>query len=645
VTAPRLSPGQAVAGKYTIRTALGYGGATATYSAQVPPGRDVVVKVFSPQIAQRPDVLGVLQLVATVTASLGDAAAPVLESGFDPQTGAPYLVTDLSPLPSLAQTVERGVLTAADVVLVLRGIARAVDAAHGQRLVHGALKPANVFVGPGPQRAVRVSDFGVAIARSAVPTQEGFAIAAPWMAPEQMQGSPGTPASDVFSAALVAFHALTGKSFWRSCQGPQPDFAALQQEVGAARPAPSSRARELGVTLPTGLDGALGRALSLNPAERYTSIGDLADTLAKAGGAAGKMAQTMPLSAMPQAAQDMLRRVAAQPQGQQQAAQQQAAAQQAAFEAGSTLAVSAPSELGWPPGPQAQPQAPPQPQGQPMGMQPPMQQAMPQPMQQGMQPPQGMQQQQPQGSPMQQQQQPVLTPYGGFQAPPQQPPGMQPGSMPPMGGPMGQAAPMYPQSESVVVPKSKGGLFIILALVGLVVVAAVVVVVVILRQRAVEATLPAEATSQPAQTAASTGTAPPASAAATAAATASTAPAVETQPAGSASSAPAASGSETPQAAAPDQAELTIVCVPDCETVSLDDKALDANDAGVVVPDPMSVAAGAHTIAVTKTGYLPQTKKVTLKPGQKAKQTFFMTKPGAVVTPKPCGKFLERCPN
>jgi hypothetical protein len=47
-----------------------------------------------------------------------------------------------------------------------------------------------------------------------------------------------------------------------------------------------------------------------------------------------------------------------------------------------------------------------------------------------------------------------------------------------------------------------------------------------------------------------------------------------------------------------------------------------------------------------RASYVTQTKKFTLKAGQKAKETFFLTKPGAAVAvPKPCGKFLERCPN
>ncbi len=61
--------------------------------------------------------------------------------------------------------------------------------------------------------------------------------------------------------------------------------------------------------------------------------------------------------------------------------------------------------------------------------------------------------------------------------------------------------------------------------------------------------------------------------------------------------------------------------------------------------EPQQLAVGPHTIAVGKATYLAQTKRVTLKSGQKVKETFYMTKPGAVAVPKPCGKFLERCPN
>ena len=46
---------------------------------------------------------------------------------------------------------------------------------------------------------------------------------------------------------------------------------------------------------------------------------------------------------------------------------------------------------------------------------------------------------------------------------------------------------------------------------------------------------------------------------------------------------------------------------------------------------------------VTKATYLGQSRKITLKPGQVDKETFFLARPGPAVA-KPCGKFLERCP-
>ncbi|MGD0527518.1 MAG: hypothetical protein ABSE49_20415 [Polyangiaceae bacterium] len=651
MSAPRVAPGQVIAGKYSIRAMLGYGGATATYTAVLTPGRDVVVKLFSPQLAQRSDVLGALQQVAAAMGALGDAALPILESGFDPQTGAPFMVTDLASIPSLTQTIERGALPPAEVVLLLRGIARSVDAAHGQRLAHGALKPNNVFVGDAPQRAAKVTDFGVGVARAALPSNEGYAIAAPWLAPEQMQGAPGGAPADIFSAALVAFYAATGRSYWRSCQGASPDLAGLQQEMAAARVPPSARAREAGVTMTTAFDGALVRALSLNPGERFGSVGELADTLAKAGGAAPKnLAMTMPLNAMPQAAQDLIRQHSAAAVGNAATMMAPSPLSQPPpdYGGGSTLAINSPADAAWMaqhvPSTQAAPQPGPQP-------------AMPVPVPVPQQPMQGFQGQamSPQGAPGPGAMLP--TPYGGFQAPAPPP---QMGGVP-MGGPMPAGAQAgysgRPQPESsVVVPKSKAPLFIVLAIVGLLVVGGVVALVLFLPRHGGTAsndtkpeTTQSAATPPPSTTAATTASTPPP--AATTAAT--NAPPVETVDAGGAAAqvvadggVAAATAGEGADAAASASPELTIVCVPDCDAVKVDDKALDTSDAGVVPALPLEVAVGPHTIVVGKASYLGQTKKVTLKAGQKLKQTFYMTKPGAAApVAKPCGKFLERCPN
>ena len=80
---------------------------------------------------------------------------------------------------------------------------------------------------------VRLVDFGMNRVRAIVPTEAGDTHAAPWMAPEQLEGGAAGAASDVFSVGLVAFFALTGASFWRSVSGASLDAASFRNEVTA----------------------------------------------------------------------------------------------------------------------------------------------------------------------------------------------------------------------------------------------------------------------------------------------------------------------------------------------------------------------------------------------------------------------------
>ena len=623
MTAPQLPPGHVIAGKYTVRAPLGYGGATATYAAVLPPGREVVVKLFSPQLGQRRDVIAALQQAAAIVNTLPpELTSPVLETAFNPQTGAFFVVTDLVTLPSLiAQTAQGGPLQPPEVVALLQSIARVVDAAHAQNLVHGALKARNVFVGPAPGRPVKVVDFGVSVARAALPTNEGWAIAAPWMAPEQVQGAAPTPQTDVFSAALVAFYAATGKSYWRSCQGTSLDLGGWQQELAAPRVPPSARARELGVTLAPGIDVALGRALAPAPGERFASVSELAAALAQQ--AAPKMAMTMPLNAMPHAALEAMRR-ASPAQG------TPAAATPAQIAGGDTLAIQSPAEaMQWQ-----------QVQAQAAALAPTVAQpAVPQ-----MSPPQGMAP--PMGQPQMQQQNPNIplpTPLGGFQAqqgPPQ-------GSYGPPPGPA-YAQPQQPQyggprDSAVVLPKSRTGLVIGLVFGALFLIGGGLGVVFWLRSRTVEIPTQPVATTQTSTASGGTSSSPPPPPPTTAAGT-TTAPPVETQDAGPAE-ADAGGAAAAGDAGSSEPAALTIVCIPDCDTAKIDDKPVETTDAGVVSPDPVDVTPGAHTISVGKASYMAQTKRVVLKPGQKDTETFRLAKPGVIPVAKPCGKFLERCPN
>lgn len=289
MTAPHLSAGHTVAGRYTIRSLIAYTGEVATYHAASQQGQDVVLKLFDPTLGQRADVMSRLERVrAMVVALPRELVVPVIDSGYDVGTSAPFSVAELLRTPSLAQMVQSGPLLPNVVATILHGIARALDAAHAQQLFHHALKPTNIFVGPAPGYAVRIADFGASVVRSTSPTHESYANAAPWWAPEQLQPAAVLgAATDVFASALIAFHAMTGRSYWMSCQSSPPDLPVWQSEVMGQRSPMSQRASELGATVPASVDAVFARALSVNLLDRPRSVSEIANALGAAGSIAG----------------------------------------------------------------------------------------------------------------------------------------------------------------------------------------------------------------------------------------------------------------------------------------------------------------------------------------------------------------------
>lgn len=287
-----------MAGKYTIRSMLGFTGEVATYRAATNAGQEVVIKLFNPAVGQRADIMSQLERVRGQVAQLGhDAAVPVIDAGYDVGTSAPFSVTEYLQTPSLARLVATGPLSSDVVGALMMGLARFFDAVHAGGFHHLALKPTNVFVGAAPGYQVRVTDFEASIVRSTSPTHEAYAQSAPWWAPEQLQPAAVLgPATDVFASALLAFYALTGRSYWLSCQTAPPDLPAWQMEVMGQRVPVSERANALGATVNPMIDGVFARAMSINQPERPSSVLELANVLAAASGygqSGGDVAKTM----------------------------------------------------------------------------------------------------------------------------------------------------------------------------------------------------------------------------------------------------------------------------------------------------------------------------------------------------------------
>jgi serine/threonine protein kinase/outer membrane protein assembly factor BamB len=253
------------AGEFRLRARLGAGGMGQVYLGMSPAGRAVAVKIVRPELTQDAEFIGRFRSeVAAAKAVNGVYTAQVVATGL--YDNPPWLATVYIPGPTLEQVVdERGPLPEPAIWRLAAGLAEALRAVHGAGLVHRDLKPNNVLLAEdGP----RVIDFGVARALDAASrTSTGVTMGTPpFMSPEQAEGSPAGPASDVFSLGSVLCFAATGEPPFGDGSAP----SVLYRVVHAA-PALGAVAEPL--------RGLIGSCLAKDPALR-PAVSQLTSSLA-----------------------------------------------------------------------------------------------------------------------------------------------------------------------------------------------------------------------------------------------------------------------------------------------------------------------------------------------------------------------------
>ncbi|MGW3010734.1 serine/threonine protein kinase [Streptomyces sp. NPDC001219] len=199
---------RAIAG-YRLTARLGSGGMGKVYLSYTPGGRPVAIKVIRPEFSEDAEFRRRFkQEVQSAQRVQGLFTAPVIDS--DADGTSPWLATAYVPGPSLSAAIaEHGKLPAPAVLLLVAGIAEALQVIHGAGIVHRDLKPSNVLLAAdGP----RVIDFGIARAADATSlTSSGVTVGTPtFMAPEQAAGTTISPATDVFALGQIAAYAALG---------------------------------------------------------------------------------------------------------------------------------------------------------------------------------------------------------------------------------------------------------------------------------------------------------------------------------------------------------------------------------------------------------------------------------------------------
>ena len=130
----------------------------------------------------------------------------------------PYLAMEFIPGETLQQRLDRtGPLDVPEVLRIGRQIAEGLAAAHACDLIHRDIKPGNILLEGGSQKA-KITDFGLArAADDASISQSGIIAGTPmFMAPEQALGHKIDQRADLFSLGSVLYQMVSGRPPFRA---------------------------------------------------------------------------------------------------------------------------------------------------------------------------------------------------------------------------------------------------------------------------------------------------------------------------------------------------------------------------------------------------------------------------------------------
>lgn len=157
----------------------------------------------------------------------------------------------------------------------------ALEEAHQLGIIHRDLKPKNIIlVSHRLGDLVKVLDFGVARILSPDDDDDNdwtLVGTASYMAPEQAQGKPISPASDLYSVGVLLYHALTGK----------PPFVSQEDPVAvmihhATKPVTPMREARPYLDIPQAIDDVVLKALEKKPEDRFQQASAFREALEQA---------------------------------------------------------------------------------------------------------------------------------------------------------------------------------------------------------------------------------------------------------------------------------------------------------------------------------------------------------------------------
>lgn len=275
--------------RYELHEQLGQGGMATVYRAtDIRLGRQVAVKLLHGQYAT--DVEFRQRFEHEAQAAAGLSAHPNIVDVYDVGQDAdvPYIVMELIEGSDLKTIIDsEGPLTIERSLLIAQQAAEGLEYAHTRGLIHRDIKPQNIMV--SSDGMVRITDFGIAKSlQSTAVTQAGITYGtADYIAPEQAQGLPALPQTDVYSLGVVVYEMLTRHLPFT---GDSPMAVAVQH---IQQPPPPLS--QWNPTLPPSLSAIVMSALAKDPRARPASARAFASALREYRTSRGQQTMVVPV--------------------------------------------------------------------------------------------------------------------------------------------------------------------------------------------------------------------------------------------------------------------------------------------------------------------------------------------------------------
>jgi len=266
------SVAELVGGRYELANRMGVGGSGAVYRARdLHLRRTVALKILDTGPATDPTARRRLVLEAKTLARLRHPCLPLVYDLAEPDDEPLWLAMQL--IDGLPLNDPRAVkaLSLNEIGSVLTDVAAALDAVHGEGIVHRDVKPANIVLGTSPPHDhAFLVDLGIAKSQDGTALTEPLSVlgTAQYLAPERCLGEPATSSSDIYALGCTAYFLLTGEAPFRA-----PDTRALML-AHVNRPVP-----RLPIDLAT-LQIPLDAAMAKEPSDRPASASAFASAFA-----------------------------------------------------------------------------------------------------------------------------------------------------------------------------------------------------------------------------------------------------------------------------------------------------------------------------------------------------------------------------